>query len=60
MSAPNGQVQIDVQDMVSALQSLHAQQLGSANLEAARWQAIAAQQRRQIAELTKDAPAPPP
>jgi hypothetical protein len=53
----NGQeVSVEVQDIVTALQALHAQQLGAANLEAARWQAIAAAAQRRVAELTKDVP----
>ena len=54
MSAAGQEVSVDVQDIVTGLQTLHAQQLGAANLEAARWQAIAAAAQRRIAELERE------
>lgn len=55
MTSPNGQAAtVEVQDIVTALQSLHAQQLSAANMEAARWQAIAAAAQRRVAELERE------
>jgi len=52
VSAPNGHVEIDVQELIGYLNALHAQQLGAANMEAARWQAVAAAAQRRVGELT--------
>jgi len=52
VSAPNG-MQLDWQELLVYLQALHAQQVGAANLEAAKWQAVATQAQRQITELTE-------
>jgi hypothetical protein len=40
---------IDMQELLSNLTALHAAQLGTANVEAAKWQAVAAQAQRTIA-----------
>jgi hypothetical protein len=42
---------IDMNDVVAALQTLHAQQLASANMEAARWRAAATRAQAQLGEL---------
>jgi hypothetical protein len=42
---------IDMNDVVAALQTLHAQQLASANMEAARWRAAATRAQAQLVEL---------
>jgi hypothetical protein len=60
VSGPNGQgATVEVQDIIAALQSLHAQQLSAANMEAARWQAIAAAAQRRVAALEAADPLSP-